>query len=90
MESSLSVFFGILIILSLGAMVIGSIWMAVNAFKDSIKAGLAWLFIPFYFIVYLRNHWDRMKNPFCIFLVGIVCYFWEVVIFALVYAVLGW
>ena len=50
----------------------GAVWMAVNAFKDSIKAGLAWLFIPFYFIVYLSNHWGEMKKPFFIWLIGAI------------------
>jgi len=60
--------------LFLGATITGAIWMAVKAFKDSIKAGLAWVFIPFYFIVYLSNHWGEMKKPFYIWLVGIVGY----------------
>ena len=48
--------------------------MAVKAFKDSTKVGLAWLFIPFDFAVYLSNHWGDMKKPFYVWLIGIVGY----------------
>ncbi len=60
------------LILFVGVMNTGGIWMIFKVFKDSTKAGLAWLFVPFYSIYYLVNHWDEMKKPFYIWLAGTV------------------
>ena len=51
-------------------MITGGIWMILRVAKDSIKATLAWLFIPFYSIIYLSGHWNEMKKPFYVWLVG--------------------
>lgn len=59
-------------LLFVGVMITGGIWMILKVFKDSTKAGLAWLFIPFYGIAYLSGHWNEMKKPFYIWLAGTV------------------
>ena len=61
-----------LLLLFGGVMIIGGIWMILKISKDSNKAVLAWLFIPFYCIIYLSGHWNEMKKPFYVWLAGTV------------------
>ncbi|MDP2731416.1 MAG: hypothetical protein Q8O55_13205 [Dehalococcoidales bacterium] len=58
--------------LFMGVMITGGIWMILKVSKDSTKAMLAWLFVPFYRIIYLSGHWNEMKKPFYIWLAGTV------------------
>ena len=58
------------LVLFLIIMITGGIWMDLRVAKDSRNAALAWLFIPFYSIMYLSGHWDEMKKPFYVWLVG--------------------
>ena len=52
---------------------LGSVGVAVVAFKDSVSQGLLCLFIPFYVIVYTRKAQDQeaVRLPYRITLVGI-------------------
>ncbi|GAI95507.1 unnamed protein product [marine sediment metagenome] len=60
-----------LVLLSfLGVMITGGIWMLFKVNKDSNKAVLAWLFLPFYSFVYISGHWNEMKKPFYVWLAG--------------------
>ncbi len=61
-----------ILILFVGVMITGGIWMILKVFNDSTRAGLAWLFIPFYSIIYLSGHWNEMKKPFYVYLTGAV------------------
>lgn len=63
---------GFVLLLFFGIMITGGIWMILKVFKDSTKAGLARLFIPFYGIGYLIDHWNEMKKPFYVWLTGAV------------------
>jgi len=57
-------------LLFVGVMITGGILMILRVSKDSTKAVLAWLFIPFYSIIYLSGHWNEMKKPFYVWLIG--------------------
>ncbi len=58
----------------LGAIValVGVIWMIINAFKTSILWGLGSLFIPFVVLIFAAMHWAQNKQPFLIWLGGVV------------------
>jgi len=60
------------LLLFVGVMITGGIWMILKVSKDSTKAVLAWLFIPFYSIIYLSGHWNEMRKPFYVWLSGTV------------------
>ena len=51
------------------ATLIGSIWLIVAAFRESIIWGLCSLFIPFVSLIFAVTHWDESKRP-VILLVG--------------------
>jgi len=49
---------------------IGVIWLAVPAFRESIGGGLKYIFIPFYSIYYGRTRLPKTKRPFYILSAG--------------------
>jgi hypothetical protein len=51
---------------------VGAIWFLVMAFQDSLAAGLLCLFVPFYGLYYLVTHFDEVKRPFLVQLLGVV------------------
>ncbi len=54
------------------AMLVGGIWMTVNAFRTSVGWGLGTLFLWLPFgLIYLVKHWQENKKPFFIQLAGI-------------------
>lgn len=65
-------FVSFVLLLFFGVMITGAIWMIHKVSKDSTKAVLKWLFIPFYSIGYLADHWNEMKKPFYVWLTGVV------------------
>src|SRR5262249_46161757 len=48
----------------------GGLWFLMLAFQDSAVAGLLCLFVPFYSLFYLVTHFDEVKRPFFLQLVG--------------------
>ena len=50
--------------------VVGAIWRLAVIFKDSIGWFLASLFLPFANLIYSILHWDRVKFPLVVSLVG--------------------
>jgi hypothetical protein len=59
-------------VLGIGGMIgfVGSIWVVIIAFQESIGSGLLCLFIPFYIIFYCLSHFEETKTPFMVWLVG--------------------
>ncbi len=62
----------LLVILGGIAMLVGGIWLLVEAFKESIFWGLGYIFIPFVSLVFVIMHWDVSKTPFLICIGGLV------------------
>ena len=58
---------------SLGSIVvlIGAIWIIVEAFKTSILWGIGTLLLPIITLIFVFMHWDDAKKPFMIYLAGI-------------------
>lgn len=55
------------------AMLVGGIWMTVNAFRTSVGWGLGTLFLWLPVgLIYLVKNWQENKKPFFIQLAGIV------------------
>lgn len=63
---------GILAILGLLLIFVGSIWLLIRAFQVSILWGLGSLFIPFVGLIFVILHWGAAKQPFLIMIGGIV------------------
>ncbi len=50
---------------------IAQIWLAIKAFRTSMRWGLAVLFVPLANIKYLMQHWESSKNTFYLGLIGL-------------------
>jgi hypothetical protein len=50
----------------------GGIWFLVCAFQDDLTQGLLCLFIPFYSLIYLISHFEEVKKPFFVQVIGVV------------------
>jgi hypothetical protein len=63
-------------LLAIGALtaLIGSIWLIVVAFKESVLWGLGSLFVPFVPLIFVIMHWGKSGKPFLINLSGIVVF----------------
>jgi hypothetical protein len=55
---------GPLVICSVLLMLLGGFEVFVNPFKESLRHGLAFLFIPPYAVYYIATRWEHMKRPF--------------------------
>lgn len=55
-------------------MLVGNIWILVNAFKESIWWGLGSLLIPFVILFYVFTRWALNKKPFLITIGGLILY----------------
>jgi hypothetical protein len=62
----------LLVILGAIAMLVGGIWLLIEAFKESVLWGLGSIFIPFVSLVFVIMHWGVSKNPFLIQIGGLV------------------
>lgn len=62
----------ILLFLGVILLLIGGIWILVEAFKESIVWGLCSLFIPLVALVFAFMHLDRTKRALVIYAVGLV------------------
>jgi hypothetical protein len=51
---------------------VGSIWLIVLAFQESVLWGLGDLFVPFVALIFVISFWDRTAKPFLISLGGLV------------------
>lgn len=63
-----------LTILGFVIMLIGGLWVLIEAFKESILWGLGCLFIPIVTLVFVIMHWDKAGKPFLIQIVGMVIF----------------
>lgn len=54
------------------ALGIASIWIIVNAFKESVLWGLGSILIPLVSVIFVFMHWDENKKPFFIYIIGVV------------------
>lgn len=54
---------------------IAAIWLIVVAFQDEAVQGLLCLFVPFYQIYYVANHWETCKQPVMLWLTCITTLF---------------
>ena len=48
----------------------GGIWFLVVAFQDDAIQGILCLFVPFYSLIYLITHFEEVKKPFLVQVVG--------------------
>ncbi len=64
----------LLVILGVILMIIGGVWLLVEAFKESILWGLGSIFIPFVGLVFAIMHWSECKVPFLIHVAGLVLF----------------
>ena len=55
-------------------MLIGGIWLLIEAFRESILWGLGCLFIPIVTLIFVIMHWDKGGKPFLIQVVGMVLF----------------
>lgn len=53
---------------------VGSIWILVNAFKESILWGILSIIIPFVLLIFALMNLDKCKKPLGIWLAGVVLY----------------
>ena len=53
-------------------MLVGSIWVLVIAFQESVLWGVCALLIPFEILVFVVMNWEKAGKPFLISLAGIV------------------
>jgi hypothetical protein len=57
--------------LGLAILVIGGLWLLIEAFTTSILWGIGCLLITPVSLVFIFVHWDRAKSPFILQLVGL-------------------
>lgn len=50
--------------------IVGGIWLLVRGFRESIWWGLAMIFLPFAWLIFVAVHWDEAKKPFLIQVLG--------------------
>jgi hypothetical protein len=50
----------------------GGVWFLVCAFQDDAIQGVLCLFVPFYSLIYLITHFEEVKKPFLVQVVGTV------------------
>jgi hypothetical protein len=63
---------GIVSIVGIIVLIVGSIMFLIAAFKEHILWGLGSLFVPFVSLVFLIMHWSVAKKPFLIQIIGAV------------------
>ncbi|MBI2919832.1 MAG: hypothetical protein HYY18_01970 [Planctomycetes bacterium] len=61
-------------IIGLVIMLVGGIWLLIEAFKESVLWGLGCLFIPIVSLIFVILHWDKAGKPFLIQVVGAVLF----------------
>ena len=49
---------------------VGSVWLWIVAFKESVWWGLGSIFVPFVSLIFALTHWEVAKTPFLIALLG--------------------
>ena len=49
----------------------GNLWFLLAAFQDEVIMGVACLFVPFFSLYYLITHFDQVKTPFFVSLIGV-------------------
>lgn len=61
-----------MILLVIGVLIsaVGSIWLLIEAFQESILWGLGCVFVPFIPLIFLVMHWSKCAKPSLIMLVG--------------------
>jgi hypothetical protein len=64
-----------LVLVLMGAMIVGGIWLLIVAFSESILWGLGCFFIPFVSLIFVIMHFDKAAKPFGIWLVGLIVMF---------------
>lgn len=67
----MSALLGLIVIAALVVIVIGGIWMLIQAFSESILWGLGCLIVPFVSLAFLIVHWRKAKDPFFLQLMGL-------------------
>jgi hypothetical protein len=63
-----------LVIIGFVIMIIGGIWLLIEAFRESILWGLGCLFIPILGLIFAITHWDKAGKPFLVQVVGTVLF----------------
>lgn len=63
-----------MVILGFIIMLVGGIWLLIEAFKESVLWGLGCLFIPIVSLIFVILHWDKAGKPFLIQIVGLILF----------------
>ena len=62
-------------IIGLVIMLIGGLWILIEAFKESVLWGLGCLFFsPLVSLIFVILHWDKAGKPFLLQIVGLVLF----------------
>lgn len=64
-----------MLILGFILMVVGGIWLVIEAFRESVLWGIGVLLIPIVGLVFVAMHWDQAGKPFLIQLAGVILWF---------------
>lgn len=67
----MSTLLGLVVIAALFVIVIGAIWMLIQAFSESVLWGLGCLFLAPVQLAFLIVHWRKAKDPFFLQLMGV-------------------
>lgn len=67
----MSALLGLVVIAALFVIVIGGIWMLIQAFSESVLWGLGCLFLFPVQLAFLIVHWRKAKDPFFLQLMGL-------------------
>jgi hypothetical protein len=62
----------VLVIIGIAVCLTGSIWLLVEAFKESLLWGLGSLFVPLVSLIFVIMFWNRAGKPFLLYLAGMV------------------
>lgn len=73
-ERTMGAVFTLVLLASIIAMVVSVIWYVIETFSESFLWGLGYLFLPFVGLLFAIFHWDRARNPFLLWIVGLIGY----------------
>ena len=58
------------LLVGLGMMAFGGLWMLGTAFEEDVVCGLLWLFVPFYSLYYLISRREAAPRPYKVTMIG--------------------
>ena len=68
----MTTFLVVLLCIAILAVLVGTVMLLVEAFRESVLWGMAYLFVPFANLAFVICHWDRARKGFLVSIVGAV------------------